>query len=136
MSGLKEDVENNLFKIPHKDLSIYRDGEIYNCDMRVIIQGVVRKDTRSRFQIKENGKIVNLTLRLPPVVDARGKQDQILRMARRHFDERAGCYGRSGNLHVEYPITGVLVNYKLEDFLDDFGGFEDELNQKIDFQDN
>lgn len=136
MSGLPESVENDLFKIPHKDLSIYKSDNIYNCDMRIIIQGSVREDTRSRFQIGEGGKIKNLTIRLPPVDNARDRQDKIMEIARNSFGKKAGCYGRTGNLHIRYPIHGQLEDYGTREFLSDFNEFESEIDAYVNFLDN
>lgn len=133
MSGLPENVENDLFKIPHEDISIYKSERMYNCDMRIIIQGSARQDTRSRFQIGEDGKIKNLTIRLPPVDNARERQDRIMKIARSSFGKKAGCYGRTGNLHVRYPVHGQLEDYGTGEFLSDFDEFESEVDKYMDF---
>lgn len=131
---LSDSTKEMLTQIPHHDMDVYDSTDQYEYDFRALFCGEYRDDTRSRV-ILDNQENVKLSLiRLPPVDNAEKQQDKILRIARRRFNEEAGCYGRSGNLHVKYPVTGELFNYTPSDFVEDYEGFKSEVEQKIDFK--
>ena len=129
---LQEELKERLRSIPHHDMDFYESSA--SCDFRATFCGKYREDTRSRIILKENSNIKLFIIRLPPVGNAEKDQDKILRIARRRFGKNAGCYGRSGNLHVKYPITEELFGYAVSDFLNDYEGFKSEVEQKTDFK--
>jgi hypothetical protein len=136
---LDPDIEEKLKNIPHKNLKIYQSTqEGFECDFNAVMDGQYRGqngdvESKSRIRIRESGQIDFFMIRLPPVENAKEKQDILMRIARRHFGKRAGCYGRSGNLHIKYPVNGTLFDYSLSRFLDDYNGFRSEIESKLDF---
>lgn len=129
---IAEKSKEKLKDIPHHDMDFYESSD--SCDFRATFCGEHREDTRSRIVFKNDGTIKLFLIRLPPVENAEKDQDKILRIARRRFGRDAGCYGRSGNLHMKYPVTGELFNYNVSDFLNDYEGFKSEVEKKIQFK--
>lgn len=113
--------------------------EGFECDFHALIDNKYRgqnrdAESKSRIRIRNSGEIDFFMIRLPRVENAEEKQNRLMQISRRHFGKRAGCYGRSGNLHVKYPITGTLFDYKISEFLEDYNGFRSEIENKLDFR--
>lgn len=126
-------LREKLCTIPHHDMDFYKSADGYECDLRILLNDKYREDTRSRIRLNPDNTIKSLIIRFPSVEDASDKQDTILQIARRRFDRRAGCYGRSGNLHMKFPVTGELFDYTIEEFIDDYEGFKSEVEKRITF---
>lgn len=132
MTNLPESTENKIFALDHTKLDYRNTNGTHEFDLRLTFSELERKDTKSRICI-ENNNITLFIIRVPKIENRTEAQKKCHTIAEQTFGKDAGCYERSGNLHVKKPIAGKLNGYAVSQFIDDYREFKSEIENAFTF---